>query len=207
MITRPTRDQAIALSAIFQACTLVDDLGRSGSGPSNEMKTCMMALLEQNPESASALYGGVENLQRGIKATKEHLTARGTDANSNVLRYVLSVLHLAQRLKSNPQMLTKVAEGIEKANRQAQHFSVTHDNVYANVADLYQQTISTYRYRIQVNGIANHLQQPAVANRIRCMLFSAIRSAFLWRQLGGKRYHLLIFRKRILRILEQESAA
>ena len=86
-------------------------------------------------------------------------------------------------------MLKNIAEGIDNAARQAEHFSVIHDNVFANIASLYQQTISTLRQRIQVKGNPIYLQQPGVAERIRCLLFAAVRSAFLWRQLGGKRYH------------------
>ena len=98
-------------------------------------------------------------------------------------------------------MLNKIASGIENAERQAQHFSITHENVYANIASLYQDTVSTLRLRIQVSGSSGFLQQPAVASRIRCLLFTAIRSAFLWQQLGGKRIHLALYRKRFAGLL------
>lgn len=204
MISRPTHEQVVALCAIFQSCKLVDQLARTGKAPAAELKTCMDALLNQNPDSVDQLYGGIENLEMGAESLLEHLRDKRTDADSNVLRYVLSILHLAQRLKNNSEMTDRVAKGIEQANRQAQHFNVTHDNVFANVAGLYQHTISTFRFRIQVNGVANYLQQSNIANRIRCMLFSAIRSAFLWRQLGGKRYHLLLHRKRIAALVKSD---
>jgi high frequency lysogenization protein len=56
--------------------------------------------------------------------------------------------------------------------------------------------------RIQVKGNAIYLQQPNVAERIRCLLFSAIRSAVLWRQLGGRKYHLLFYRKALIKTLK-----
>ena len=98
-------------------------------------------------------------------------------------------------------MLETIATGIDNANRQAQHFSTVHDNVFANLASLYQQTISKLRPRIQVQGNAIYLQQSRVAERIRCLLFSAVRSAVLWRQLGGKRYHLVVYRKALIKAL------
>jgi high frequency lysogenization protein len=52
-------------------------------------------------------------------------------------------------------------------------------------------------------GSAVYLQQAGVAARIRCMLFAAIRNAFLWRQLGGKRRHLLIQRKDFLKVIDR----
>jgi high frequency lysogenization protein len=59
------------------------------------------------------------------------------------------------------------------------------------------------RLRIQVAGSAIYLQQPAIAQRIRCLLFAAIRSAFLWQQLGGTRVHLVLYRKNLVRLLPQ----
>jgi high frequency lysogenization protein len=57
------------------------------------------------------------------------------------------------------------------------------------------------RLRIQVGGSGVYLQQPAIAQRIRCMLFVAIRSAFLWQQLGGTRIHLMLQRKTLVKLL------
>ena len=48
-----------------------------------------------------------------------------------------------------------------------------------------------------VNGENDHLANPLVASRVRAALFAGIRSAFLWQQKGGRRWHLLIFRRRI----------
>jgi high frequency lysogenization protein len=65
------------------------------------------------------------------------------------------------------------------------------------MADLYSQTLSTFRYRIQVNGDYNFLQQQRIANQIRALLLAAVRSAILWRQVGGNRWHFLLNRKHI----------
>lgn len=69
--------------------------------------------------------------------------------------------------------------------------------IIKQLAGLYQDTISTLRYRIQVQGKAEHLKNDDVANSIRAVLLSGIRSAVLWRQMGGRRWRLLVYRKRI----------
>ena len=94
-----------------------------------------------------------------------------------------------------------VGDGITNAKRQADHFSVTHENVIANIAGLYTDTVSTIKGRIQVTGNAFYLEQPAIAQRVRCLLFAGIRSAFLWHQLGGKRSHILWHRNNLLAVL------
>jgi high frequency lysogenization protein len=204
MFNKPTRDQGLALAAIFQACHLVDCLANHGEAPIEQIQLSMVALLNQNPSSLQDIYGPSENLQTGIDAIITLLGERktSTDFNGTTLGYVLSVLTIERQLNSRPEMLETVASGIDNANRQAQHFSTIHDNVFANLASLYQQSISKLRLRIQVKGNAIYLQQPNVAERIRCLLFSAVRSVVLWRQLGGKKYHLVLYRKALIKALK-----
>lgn len=204
MFSKPTHEQAVALAAVFQACHLVDQLANTGGASSQEVKVSMAALLNQSPQSIEDLYGSEQALETGINAMTLLLDEyQGTELFAPItLVYTLSVLSTERQLNSRPVMLKAVAEGIENANRQALHFSVVHDNVLANIASLYQQTLSTLRQRIQVKGNAMYLQQPGVAERIRCMLFAAVRSAHLWRQLGGKRYHLVLYRKALIKALK-----
>jgi len=198
--SKPTSEQAIALAAIFHCCELVSQLANTGEASSEDMATCMGALLNQNPDSLSQLYGPMSGLTLGIKSMRQ-LFGDGSQDQTEIMRYVISILYLARKLSSDKNMLSKIASGIENAECQAQQFSITHDNVYANIASLYQDTVSTLRLRIQVSGSSGFLQQPAVASRIRCLLFAAIRSAFLWQQLGGKRIHLAFYRKRLAGLL------
>lgn len=198
--SKPTSEQAIALASVFHCCELVSQIANTGEASSEDMALCMGALLNQNPDSLSQLYGPVSGLTMGIKSM-QRLFSDGNRGQTEIMRYVISTLYLARKLSSDKNMLNKIASGIENAERQAQHFSITHDNVYANIASLYQDTVSTLRLRIQVSGSSGFLQQPAVASRIRCLLFAAIRSAFLWQQLGGKRIHLAFYRKRLAGLL------
>ena len=198
----PTQDQALALAAVFQACELVADLAHQGEADKVMLEVAMGALLNQNPESLVDLYGPVANLTTGINSMTSFMGRQSPAAKQpEVMRYVVSILYLARKLSGNKAMLAKIAEGIEGASRQAQHFSPTHDNVFTNIGSLYQSTVSTMRLRIQVGGSGVYLQQPAIAQRIRCMLFVAIRSAFLWQQLGGTRIHLMLQRKTLVKLL------
>jgi high frequency lysogenization protein len=75
------------------------------------------------------------------------------------------------------------------------------DAVIAAVATCYQETLSTLKFRIQVRGDARYLRDPEVASKIRAVLLAGVRAAMLWHQIGGRRWHLPVFRKRILRAL------
>jgi len=166
------------------------------------MEFAMTTLLNQSPSSVEELYGSKEILAAGIESMEnffaEHNKQTLKPEQRESINYVMSTIHLASKLTKKTTVLEQISQGIGDANNQAQHFSVTHENVYSNVANLYQNTISKMRLRIQVSGAGIYLQQTSIAARIRCMLFSAIRNAFLWRQLGGKRRHLMFQRKLIL---------
>ena len=208
IFTKPTRDQVIALAGLFQACQLVEELARNGSVTADTFATCMRSVFQQNPSSAEQVYGGVDELHVGIKTMHQLLTIQNSGKASDALRYAVGVAHLQGRLMRNRTILNKLSQGIERAQAQAQYFSEndspeTHANVVASLADLYQNTLSTFRYRIQVNGYAGHLQQSAIANRIRALLLAGVRSAVLWKQLGGSRWHLILHRKNILNIINE----
>ena len=196
----PTSEQAIALAAVFHACEMVSQLANTGEALSSDMTVCMGALLNQNPNSLAELYGPTAGLKQGMDVMKTIFQARDGE-NSDTLRYVVSILYLARKISRNKASLEPIAKGIETAARQAHHFSITHDNVYANVASLYQDTVSILKPQIQVSGSSSYLQQPAVASRIRCLLFAALRSGFLWEQLGGSRIHLAFYRGQLLQLL------
>lgn len=206
MFSKPTRQQALALAAVFQASNQVYKLAYNGVSDKEKMSFAMSTLLNQDPDSLDQLYGSIENLEDGLDSMKMFLENANNVSEpkyKEVISYVMSSIHLASKLSNDNQLLTKIEDGIDNARQQADHFSITHDNVYSNVGSLYQDTISNMRLRIQVMGSAVYLQQSAVAARIRCMLFAAIRNAFLWRQFGGKRRHLLLQRKAFLNVINQ----
>jgi high frequency lysogenization protein len=206
VFSKPTQQQVLALAAIFQASNQVYRLAYSGDSDTEKMKFSMSTLLNQHPDSLDQLYGPLENLQDGLASMNRFLDNTNNlskPKHKEVISYVMSSIHLASKLVNDKARLTKIENGIDNACQQAEHFSITHDNVYSNVGALYQETISNMRLRIQVIGSPVYLQQTAVAARIRCMLFAAIRNAFLWRQLGGKRRHLLLQRKALLKVVTQ----
>ena len=95
-------------------------------------------------------------------------------------------------------MLTIIAARITHIKRLTQHADLTDDIILKSIADLYTDTISKLSLRIQVVGKPEILKQAVVQEKIRSALFCALRSAVLWRQLGGKRRQLLFHRKLIL---------
>ena len=202
------RDRTLALAGIFQAASLVKEVANRGMADRHDVEMTLRTLFVTDPQDTDEVYGRVEYLRTGLQTLLDQLEGGNRRRDLDIARYVVSLLHLQRKLKRNRPMLARVAEGIERARRQSQHYAIDHPNVIANLADTYTETLSTLQPRIMVSGESQHLTHPDNANLIRALLLAGIRSAVLWDQLGGSRWQILLSRRRIVdearRILEEE---
>lgn len=121
------------------------------------------------------------------------------------VRYILSLIQLERALAKRPDMLTRIRHGISHTEIQMKFFEEKenstndplHPRLVEKLAELYTQTISTLTPRIMVNGEHGNLTHPTIAAGVRAALLAGIRSAVLWRQLGGRRWQLLFMRRHI----------
>ncbi|ETX10779.1 lysogenization protein HflD [Marinomonas ushuaiensis DSM 15871] len=204
------KEQSIALSAVFQAAELVAILAKTGKVDNTALQPMIDSVLLINASSTEDIYGGQwdyqSNLSLGRNVAKKALGKERSSVNPDTLRYALSLVHLENKLAKTPQMLSTIGQKISQIEQKKAHYdSVLHENIIASISGMYQDTLSTLPFRIQVQGDSRFLQQPYIANQVRAILMSGIRAAMLWRQLGGKRWHLIFKRKALLSALESRS--
>lgn len=197
-----THEHAMALAGLFQAVTLVQQVAREGNADAEPFESSIGSLFRIDAENTDAVFGSSEHLTRGLQILCQQLGREKSQQDSELMRYAVSLMFLERQLMRNTKMLTKVRDGIDTATQQSEHFSITHENVLARLADTYASTVSQLQPRIMVQGKPEYLNTPANANRIRALLLAGIRSAVLWRQLGGNRLRLLWTRKSIVRCAE-----
>ncbi len=220
-------EQAIALAGVFQAARLVDQIAQRGLIPQNSFEASIESIFVTSPKHTADVFGGAGelpyNLSMGLKALQELVSQRNDSATREMTRYALSMLHLEAKLRKTPAMLNTVSQRLEQVRNQAAYFHdaaeashppaggqgshFAHASVIGNLANLYQETLSTFSFRIQVTGDPRHLQNPDNANKIRALLLAGIRAAILWRQVGGRRWQLLFFRSRVARSAREILAA
>ncbi|MEQ6341532.1 MAG: high frequency lysogenization protein HflD [Gammaproteobacteria bacterium] len=198
-MSHSSEERIIALAGAFQATHLVQQIAHTGTMDTGDFEVCINSIFNINPPTTAAVYGGVRGISTGLKRLRTQLGGGSEPRNMEITRYIVAVLYLERQMAKNSQMLQQIAEGIEKARGQAQHFSQTHSNVIASLAGLYSDTISTLNPRIIVSGEQGYLSNPDNANKVRALLLAAIRSAVLWRQCGGGRWQLLFGRSRMVR--------
>ncbi len=199
-------NQTIALAGIAQAVALVQQLATTGSADSNALEAGIASLFISDEQGAAHVYGGLSGLKLGLEQLNEQMSGLKI-ANPEQARYAASLVFLEGQLSKQPAMLKTIFAGIERAQAQSEHFGLLHENVLANLGDIYHSTISTLQPRIMVNGEQEFLSRPDIVNKIRACLLAGIRSAILWRRCGGTRWKFLFYRKKIqaeLQILLQK---
>lgn len=202
------KDQVIALSALFQAAELVTKIAKTGQADQALLTPLLDSVLIMDAANTCDIYGGEwewsTKLSQGKKLCKQTLGNDRSAVDPDVIRYALSLLHLEAKLSKDKDMLSLVGQKLDHLVRQREHFdSSTHSNMIAAMSGLYQDTLSTLSFRIQVQGDSRHLQQKHISEQVRATLLAGVRAAILWRQLGGRRWHFLIKRKSLIAALEK----
>ena len=188
--------RTLALAGVFRAAALVNVLANEGTLSDNDLRISIESIFETDPKDTVQVFGNTNNLLLGFKTLLNQLGKDNSNRDIDIARYVISMLFLERQLMKNPKILETLFTGVELATRQSEHFSITHENVIANLADLYTRTISELGPRIMVNGEQSYLETTAISNKIRTILLAGIRSAVLWYQLGGRRWHVIFNRRR-----------
>ena len=197
-MSKSITDQTLALAGVFQAATLVSQVAHQGNCAESTLETCLQSLFVTDPDNTLEVYGGeLMNLREGLDALTKILSNQTRQQDMDILRYSLNLIQLESTLTRNPDMLAAIGQRINPARHTANHFGYVHGNLISNLASVYQDTISTFRQRIQVTGNPTVLQRDENAAKVRALLLAGIRSAVLWRQTGGRRWQLIFRRRKI----------
>lgn len=148
-------------------------------------------------DSAEAVYGSAPLMRTGLETLVGQI--RGGEQRDGTLgKMAMTVLNVERQLHARADLLHTLQEGIAEAQRQREHFGVTHPTVIARLGELYANSVSRLPTRVLVQGDPNLLQQEAIVAQVRAGLLAAVRSAVLWRQLRGSYWDFLLRRRAML---------
>lgn len=198
-MSRSIHDQTLALAGVFQAANLVQQIANNGSCNESSLETCLRSLFATDPANTLDVYGGeLTDIREGLLTLSTVLSEQSKQQDIEVLRYVLNLIQLESKLNRHNDMLQVIGSRIDQARHTASHFGYIHSNLISNLASIYTDTISTFRLRIKVSGNPSLLQRDENAAKVRALLLAGIRSAVLWRQSGGRRWQLVLSRRKVI---------
>ena len=188
-------DRVIALGGIYQAARLVRDIARKGQSDSDMSRASLNSLFAFDPPSVAAVFGGERGVATGLRTLISQLE-EPRDRDIEIAQYVISLIHLADKLRKQGQ-LEQIGEELSALHARIVEFDLPRPTRIAQLEHIYQQHVSSMQPQIMVRGEPLYLQNNELAAQIRAMLMSGIRAAILWRQCGGKKTQLLFSRGRI----------
>jgi high frequency lysogenization protein len=202
------QDQLVALAGVFQAAALVERLAKTGTVFEDNYKASIASLFVFDPVTTEEVFGGDPqyrlSLDVGLGKLKNIYSEQRLippPRNSEMVTYVVGILHLESKLYGNRRMLDEIEKRLREIEKQIPELGLTHPQVIEGIANCYKETLSTLNFRIHIRGERVYLEDPVVANQVRALLLAGVRAALLWRQVGGRKWHLVLFRGRIQREL------
>lgn len=187
-------DQTLALAGIYQAASLVKQIANTGTANSAQIESSIETLFRFDASSVEDVYGSIAGVGHGVKILHQHLVDR-TTRDVDITKYVISLIMLEKKLSANSGMLDEISERLNKVESQFEFFSLSHENTFAKLGQIYKDTISTLGPKIIVSGEQPYLSNENNASKVRALLLAGIRSAVLWRQCGGSRWQFLFGRQ------------
>lgn len=213
LLTAEKADKIVVpLAALCQAARLVNEVAHTGKLDYEQLDPLLESVLMLNAPDVESIYGGVDRLRPGLLTLCDQLNLQAAKRDLQLGRYIANLVQLERYLNRNNAMQETLRVRLQQASRLRTHQPDDDDALLVSLAGIYSDTISTLPQRIQVTGEARHLQARDNQYRIRALLLCGLRSAVLWRQLGGRRRHFLLSRravfdaaKRLLRKLDGRS--
>ncbi|EWS68938.1 lysogenization regulator [Vibrio vulnificus] len=189
-------DRTIAFAGMCQAVALVQQIARNGHCDQDAFETSIKAILNTNPANTLDVFGNESQLKLGLECLVKGIDS--TPTGSEVTRYLISLMALERKLMGRNDAISQLGDRIQMVQRQTEHYDLFEEQMISNVASIYLDVISPIGPRIQVTGTPTVLQQTSNQHKVRALLLSGIRSAVLWRQVGGRRRHLIFGRKKMV---------
>jgi len=186
-------ERVLALAGLFQATTLAQQLANDGRCDEVAMAGSVASVFRIDAPSVVGVYGDVSAVRLGLRQLITLLDESNRDVA--ITRMAFTVMRLERSLARRSDLLDQLQQGIVSAQRQVEHFGQESPQVIKRLAELYATTLSTLKPRVMVTGNPQQLQQPPVVEKVRASLLAAVRSAVLWRQLGGRQWQMLLYRK------------
>jgi len=186
-------DRVLALAGLAQALRQVRRIADTGQSDAQVVETALDSVFRLDAPSPAEVYGDAASLRPGLRALRDYLGGSGDDPL--LPRLAMAVTQLERRFVQDHEMAKKVGDGIAAIAPDAERLGSAHPEVLSALGSLYAETVSQLRPRVLVQGNPHYLGQAGVVAEIRAVLLAALRSAVLWRQLGGSPWDFL-FRRR-----------
>ena len=210
MMALPNKDLTLAFAGMIQSATLVRQLAKEDRHDEEALWQSAQSLIRLDADRAEEVYGSVHGVELGLRKIVLLFGAQSMVEDRDIFNYTIFVHQIStklMKLEKTSRIIHAELEEIRQDLHRPGEPEYEPERLFESLAGLYTRTISYLTPRIIVRGESGRLQDPATVNRVRTALFSGIRSAYLWNQLGGRRWKIVFQRKAYVNRARQLMAA
>lgn len=212
-------DETLALAALFQCCTQIQRVARTGYVDPHAAAAVIRGLIITNPQSCTDIYAPNQLLVgfRQVAASFSSQAGSKSAETIEITKNVFKIIGLTLTIMRNDAVFNKLGDDIDAARtavlarypdyEQGRPEIVLSQDCLHDFSELYQSLVSPNFPRLMIYGEEAYLSRVENQEMIRTLLLAAIRAAVLWRQLGGRRRFLFFRRKAIVRCAQQAAGA
>jgi high frequency lysogenization protein len=194
-------ERSLALAGVFQSAALVRDLARTGKTEKLAFDTSIQSIYTVDVNTVEQVYGGsINGLRLGLQELVNLLAYTKVRQDRELTRYLMGLMHLERKLIRSPEVKNNLSRRIKHAISQANYFASSPQLIINGLADIYVATLGALSFRLHVVGKGQYLMHADTVSKIRAALLAGVRSAVLWRQLGGARWQLFLMRHQLMGI-------
>lgn len=193
-------ERVLALAGLVQALKQVRRIADTGQADASALSTALDSVFRIDADSPESVYGTTGDLRPGLVLLRDYFGNRNKD--EALPRLALAVMQIERRFVRDGQMAQQVHDGIVATAPLAERLGSDHPDVLAALGKLYADTVSNLRPKVMVQGNPHYLGQADIVSEIRALLLAALRSAVLWRQMGGSLFDFLLGRRQMLAAIE-----
>ncbi len=214
MSKRSIHSQTLALAGVLQATAQVHDIANKGLTDQDATLASLRSVLQLDADSIQTAVGRPSELRYGLRNLQRLFS--GDQDKVPALQYAMLIMQLARNLQGDTQRQQALARELQligrniispaepETDRDEQTTmaeagaGVLQPEIISQLANAWSEQVRSLKPSISVHGKPLYLQNDNNVHLIRALLLAALRAAWLWQQLGGRRWHLILRRKRIL---------
>ena len=213
------KDETLALAALFQSCTQIQRVARSGYVDQHAAAAVLRGIIVTNPQTCEDIYHP-SKLLVGFRQIVSSLGGNGAEKSAQTLeitKTAFKLISLELAIEKNAEIFNRLGSQIDEVRSQVLILHPEYENADPSVvmdqacikmfADLYSSIISPNFPKLIIFGEEEYLQRIDNQELIRALLLAAIRAIVLWRQVGGRRRFFIFRRKAIIEYARQGASS
>ena len=146
---------------------------------------------QTDPEIA---LGGVQGVYAGLP----DLARKNPDPSAvERLRYAIAMIDIQKRLRRDTTIASRLRAQLDEIRDGGTILDLNSPEGISALAEIYSATLSLLTPKIIIRGSEQHLKDEDIVLKVRSVLLAGVRAAYLFHELGGRKWQIFIGRKKL----------